>query len=167
MRSLIGMVVAALVLAGCGNAAEEISERAIEAGGGANAEVELDLDDDGQGEVVIETEDGSQSMSFGSGELPDELEVPLPDGYEVVASSVLEQGEEKIVTATVAYSDGDIDEIIGHFEAYFEDLDGAFNKTESSLEGSRQVLWFSEAPGTNVSVVQADDVVQVTVTQQS
>ncbi len=165
MRSLIGMVVAALVLAGCGSAAEEISERAIEAGGGANADVELD--DDGQGEVVIETEDGSQSMSFGSGELPDELEVPLPDGYEVVASSVLEQGDENIVTATVAYSDGDIDEIIEHFEAYFEDLDSAFNKTEQRFDGSLQVLWFTEAPGTNVSVVQADDVVQVTVTQQS
>jgi len=167
MRSLIGLVVLVLLVAACGNAAEELTERAIEAGGGGNADVELDLDDEGQGEVVVETEDGTQTMNFGSGELPDELEIPVPDGYEVVASSVLEQGDEQIVTASLTYPGGDIDEIVAHFDDWYEDLDGV-NKSENSFDDGRQVVWFTQTPVRNVSVMgrAGEGSVEVTVSQQ-
>lgn len=49
MKSLIALIALGLVLGGCGNAAEEIAERAAEAGGGGDVDIELDSDDEGGG----------------------------------------------------------------------------------------------------------------------
>ena len=161
MKALIALIALALVLAGCGNAAEEIAERAAEAGGGGDVDVELD--DEG-GEFTIESEDGSQTVNVGSQDLPSELTVPMPDGYEVIASSVIEQADETIVTAVLVFPGGDIEEIAAHFDDYYEGTDG-INRTETSFEGGTQYVWLTGA-GASVSAVSRDgeDTVEVTVT---
>lgn len=163
MKSLIALIALGLVLTGCGNAAEEIAERAAEAGGGGD--VDIEFDEDGEtGEFTIESEDGSQTVNVGGGDLPSELTIPIPDGYEVVASSVVEQGDEKFVTAVLVFPGGDIEEIAAHFDDYYEGLDGT-SKTQTSFEGGAQYLWLTEL-GSGVTAVARDgeDTVEVSIT---
>ncbi len=163
MRRIFVLMVAVLLVAACGNAAEEVAERAIEAGGGGDVDVEFD--DDGEtGEIVIESEDGSQTVNVGDQDLPSELTVPMPDGYEVIASSVIEQADETIVTAVLVFPGGDIEEIAAHFDDYYEGAEGV-NRTETSFEGGTQYVWLTEQ-GASVSAVSRDgeDTVEVTVT---
>jgi hypothetical protein len=155
MKSLIALIALALVLAGCGNAAEEIAERAIEAGGDGSADVELDLDDDGEGQIVIETEDGSQTIDFGADDVPEDLGTPLVDGYEVVSSTELAQGEEIALTTTVNYTGGDIDEIVAFYDDYFSDTEG-ISRTDNTLEGARQVFWIAQDALQTVTVIERD-----------
>lgn len=164
MKSLIALLALGLVLAGCGNAAEEIAERAAEAGGGGD--VDIEFDDEG-GEFTIESEDGSQTVNVGSGELPEELTIPIPGGYEVSASSVIEQGDEKFVTALLVFPGGDIEAIAAHFDDYYEGVDGV-TRSQTSLEGGTQYVWFTEQ-GASVSAVARDgeDTVEVSVTEMT
>ena len=168
MKSLIALLALGLVLAGCGNAAEEIAERAVEAGSGGDANVDLDFDDDGGGQIVIEGEDGTQTVDLSPDELPDGLTIPFPNGYEVFSTTVLEQGEETAITATVTYQGGDIDEFIAHYDDYFSDADG-ISKTDNSLEGARQVFWIAPDALQTVTVIERDgeDYVEVTVFETS
>ena len=164
MKSLIALLALGLVLAGCGNAAEEIAERAAEAGAGGDVDVEFD--DEG-GEFTIESEDGTQTVNVGSGELPSELTIPIPDGYEVIASSVIEQADETIVTAVLVFPGGDVEEIAAHFDDYYEGTEGV-NRTQTSFEGGTQYVWLTEA-GASVGVVSRDGegTVEVSITQIS
>lgn len=164
MKSMIALIALGLVLAGCGNAAEEVAERAIEAGGDGN--VDIELDDEG-GEFTIESEDGSQTVNVGSGELPEELTIPIPGGYEVIGSSVLEQGDEMIVTAVLVFPGGDIEEIAAHFDDYYEGVDGA-TRSQTSLDGATQYVWLTDQ-GAGVSAVARDgeDTVEVSVTEMT
>jgi hypothetical protein len=160
--ALIALIALGLVLAGCGSAAEEIAERAAEAGGGGD--VDIELDDEG-GEFTIESEDGTQTVNLGGGDLPSELTIPIPDGYEVIASSVLEQADETIVTAVLVFPGGDIEEIASHFDDYYAGIDGT-SRTETSFEGGTQYVWLTE-DGASTSAVARDgeDTVEVTLTQ--
>jgi hypothetical protein len=163
MRRIVLLIVVGLFLVACGNAAETVAEKAIEAGGGGS--VDVDLDDEGGGEFVIESEDGSQTVNVGGGELPSELTIPMPDGFEVIASSVIEQGDEKFVTAVVVYPGGDIDEIAAHFDDYYEGIDGT-NRMQTNLETGTQYIWLTEE-GVGVTAVARDgeDTVEVSVTE--
>jgi hypothetical protein len=101
---------AALLVTGCGAAAEKASEKlteeAIESQTGGN----VDIDASGDGSVEIETEDGS--MSFGTGEVPADWpeDIPLPDELVVQSGS------------TSAAADGDLVAIIGTSSDTPEDL---------------------------------------------
>lgn len=161
MKSLIALLALGLVLAGCGNAAEEIAERAAEAGAGGD--VDIEVDDEG-GQFTVESEDGSQTVNVGSGELPAELTIPIPDGYEVVASSVIEQADETIVTAVLVFPGGDVEEIAAHFDDYYGDA--GISRTETSFEGGTQYVWLTE-DGASVGVVSRndEDTVEVTITE--
>ena len=167
MKSLIALVALAMVLAGCGNAAEEIAERAIEADGNGDADVELDFDDGG-GQVVIETDDGTQTVDFGGDEIPDGLETPFRDGFEVVSTTELAQGEELAITATVNYPGGDIDEFVAFYDDYFSGAEG-ISRTDNALEGARQVFWIAPDAVKTVSVIEreGDGYVEVTVFESS
>jgi hypothetical protein len=107
----------ALLLAGCGAAseklAEEATERAIESQGGGNVEIDTDGDGsinietdegtysaDGEGNFNLETGDGS--FSAGSGSMPDGWpdDVPLPDDFEVITGSTMDNSEGTVLSAT-------------------------------------------------------------------
>lgn len=168
MKSLIALMALGLVLAGCGNAAEEIAERAIESGGDGNADVELDLDDEGGGRIVIETDEGTQTVDIGADEIPDGLETPLMDGYEVVSTTELAQGEEVAITATVNYPGGDIDDFVAFYDDYFSGAE-SISRTDNSLEGARQVFWIAQDALETVTVIERDGegYVEVTIFETS
>lgn len=167
MRHKIVLMLMVGSLVACGSASEEMADGAIEAGSPGPADVELDLEDEAQGEVVIETDDLTQRVDLGATEVPESLEVPLPDGYEIIASSDIESGDERIISVVVQYPGGDIESIIAHFDDHFAgDPDAA--KNETSIENARQVLWFADDPRVNVVVIERDgeDLVEVSIAQQ-
>ncbi len=102
----------ALALAGCGNAAENATEKAIEA---ENPGTDVELDGDG---VKVTDEEGNTS-EFGTGaDLPEGWPevVPVPDG-DVTFST--KSGEDFTVGLTVDGSAQDV------YEAWKSDLEGA------------------------------------------
>jgi hypothetical protein len=165
MKRIVILAVVGLAVVACGNAADEVAERAIEAGGGGDVDVELD--DEG-GEFTIESEDGTQIVNVGDADLPAELTIPMPGGFEVIASSVIEQGDgEMFVTALVTFPGGDIEEIAAHFDEYYEGIDGT-SRTQTSFDGGTQYLWLTEL-GAGVTAIARDgeDTVEVTVTEMT
>ncbi len=166
MNKLVALFLAALVLVACGNAAEEIAERAIEAGADGDVDVEFDLDDEGQGEFVIETEDGTQTVDLGATELPDGLQTPLLDGYDVISSTVFEQSEGSAISVLVHYPRGTLDDVVAHFDDHFEGQEG-ISRTANQLEGAQQVFWIAPDANQSVTVVErdGDDFVEVAITE--
>ena len=112
MKRLALVFVIALLAASCGG--EEISERIAEQAIGGNADVEISGDGD---DVTINIESDEGSLSFGSGaELPDELEVPVPDGGSVTAAVT----QNTSAFATVVYSSDTYDELVAFYDAWTE-----------------------------------------------
>lgn len=164
MRQILVLVIAVLLVASCGNAAEEVAERAIEAGGGGDVDVEFDEDGD-TGEIVFETDEGTQTLNVGGGELPEGLTVPVPDGYEVLASSTFESDEESLISATLHYPESELESLIEHFDDLFEG-DDEVSKVETSLETGRQILWLgAESLSLNLVKRDSESVVEVSITE--
>jgi hypothetical protein len=164
MRRILVLTVAVLLIAACGNAAEEVAERAIEAGGGGD--VDIEFDEDGEtGEIVIESDDGTQTVNVGGDELPDGLTVQVPDGYEVLASSSFESDEESLISATLHYPESELESLIQHFDDLFDGVEEV-TKVETSLETGRQILWIG-AESLSLSLVKRDSesVVEVSITE--
>lgn len=90
MSKIVRAVVVAgvgLALAGCGSAAENLTERAIEEAGGGQVDVEMDEDG---GSFSVQGEDGEGSYQVsGDGSMPDDWpeDIPLPDGQVMGSSS--------------------------------------------------------------------------------
>ena len=170
VRKLIPLIALALAASACGNIAENIAEEAIERGleaeGGGN--VDIDLDSDGEGTIEIESEEGDSIISMGGGEVPDSLDMPIPDGYEVVGSSTFSGTDQTNTTVTLQYSPSDLDDLVEVYTDYFAGFDDVF--TSQSDSGGSQ-LW-SWATGDNdqtqsvaITVYDGDDFVTVSLTQ--
>ncbi len=140
VRKLVPFIALALVASACGNIAENIAEEAIERGleseGGGN--VEIDLDSDGEGTIEIQSDDGDSTISMGGGELPDGLEIPIPDGYEVVGSSTLSSGGQTYVSTTLQYPVSDAEDLVAFYADYFDVFDEVFANQSS---GGNSQLW--------------------------
>jgi hypothetical protein len=139
MRLGFVIVVLALVAVGCGNAAENIIEGAIEnqleeEGGGG--EVDIDIDEDG-GVVSIETDEGS--MSIGGTEIPDDFQLPLPD-YEEVSGVISQTGELAYTQVVVSFDPDDFDDVVSLYEDYFNDEGWEVSRFESSGDGAKTVF---------------------------
>ena len=93
---LAAATAAALLLVGCGAAAEKASEQATEQLVESQTGGDVDIDT-ADGSVEIETEDGS--MSFGTGEVPADWpdDVPLPAGLEVLSGSTSDAYDGRLV----------------------------------------------------------------------
>ena len=164
MRRILVLVVAVLLVAACGNAAEEVAERAIEAGGGGD--VDIEFDEDGEtGEFVIESDEGTQTISVGADELPDGLTVQVPDGYEILASSSFASDEESLISVSLHYPESELESLIQHFDDLFDGVDEV-SKVETSLETGRQILWIG-AESLSLSLVKrdAESIVEVSITE--
>lgn len=112
--ALLATSALALLTAGCGGAAdkvsEQVAEKAVEQAIESETGGDVDIDASGDGSVEIETDDGS--MSFGTGEVPADWpeDVPLPDELVVQSGS------------TSAAADGQLVAIIGTSTDTPEDL---------------------------------------------
>jgi len=147
MKRIAAVVLtAALVLTACQSASEKLSEQIIEQAEGVD---DVDINTD-TGEVNIETDEGS--ISIGGGEIPEDLAVPLPDGYSVMSVFTSPEGS----AVSVTYEPNRWDELISHFGSWTDGQSGDWTTSSSSFEsgnGQTQRMhgWYGETTSVTVS----------------
>lgn len=172
LKILATVAVLALIVAGCGDSAEErLVEEMIERSGGDVSDIDInnngdDFDmtiegedgetisvsgsgDDDDFTMVIEGEDG-EVMSFGSGEIPEGLETPIPDGGNVT-SSLTAPGQ---VSVTLEYDQARFDELVATYDGVMSG-DGVDRYESTSSAGDdtiRTVSWSGNDGDTFVTV---------------
>lgn len=172
----------ALLVAACSSAsdvvADNVAEQLIEAG----VEGDVDVDVSGDGEdmsinvesedgdfsidvsgdgddatIEMETEDGSIVVGSGA-ELPDGLEIPVPDGGEVM-TSVAAEG---MVLASLTYDLGRFDEIVAFYEEWTagsgDEWDSQSLSFDSGEGAQRNQMWIGTDNGDAISVGDCIDV---------
>ena len=147
MKRLVPVVLGfALILAACQSTSETIAEQLAEEVEGVD-NVEIDPD---SGQVKIETDDGS--VTIGGGELPDDFPVPLPDGYQVTSVFSAEGSS----AVSVAYPDGNFDEIVAFFDNWTSGQSAAWTKSTSSVSGGEGTIdsanWIEDEGSSFISV---------------
>jgi hypothetical protein len=165
MRAPVVLMVVVLVAA-CGNVAENVAEQAIERGLEAEGggDVDVNVDEDG-GTINIQTDDGNTNINMGGGELPEELTIPVPDGYSVL-SSTSTSGDQPFVAVSLEYPASDVEDLVAFYDDYFGSGEGV-TKQESNTGGDQTWTWVSADYTTSVSVslFDGDDVAAVGITQ--
>lgn len=98
-KSIVGIVVAAAALSGCGKAAEKSSEAFAEKLVEQQTGGEVDIDTSGDGSFKMETEDGS--FSSGS-EMPKDWPdfIPMPEGFELASNMSFDDPQGRTITLT-------------------------------------------------------------------
>ena len=181
---LIPTVIAAfaLLVAACSSAsdvvADNVTEQLIEAG--VEGDVDVDVSGDGEdvsinvesedgdfsidvsGEgddatIEMETEDGSIVVGSGA-ELPDGLEIPVPDGGDVM-TSVAAEG---MVLVSLTYDLGRFDEIVAFYEDWTTESGHEWESQSMSFDSGegaqRNQMWIGTDNGDAVSVGDCIDV---------
>jgi hypothetical protein len=172
----------ALLMAACSSAsdvvADNVTEQLIEAG--VEGDVDVDISGDGEdmsinvesedgdfsidvsgdgddATIEMETEDGSIVVGSGA-EVPDGLEIPVPDGGDVMSSITAED----MVLVSLTYDLGRFDEIVEFYEGWTA---GSGDEWESqslsfdSGEGTqRNMMWIGTDNGDAISVGDCIDV---------
>lgn len=151
MRLGLIIVILALMSVGCGKAAENLIEGAIEnqleeEGVG---DVNIDLDEDG-GVVSIETDEGS--MSFGGTEIPNDFRLPIPD-YEEVVGVATQTGEFASSMVTLSFDPDDFDDVAALYEDFFSDEGWEVSRTDSSADGDRMVIFYASKDAVSASAI--------------
>lgn len=145
-RSIAATIaVSALVLTGCGQAAEELAEEAVKQGGGGDVEIDADGDS-----VKIEGEDGS--ISIGKDELPENFpsEVSLPDGGTIESATSITDNKKDGWFLQVTYPDVSAKELASSLAA---SLTGAGFKESSTSSFNNQSLVTYEGNGYEAAAV--------------
>ncbi len=144
--AVTGLVMVALLgVSGCGMAAEELTEQAVEAAASDDVEVELDAD---SGSARIEGEDGS--MTVGETELPDGFpdDLPLPDDYTVQVSF-----EDNTTTTVNLATTDDYDSLTDRLRREFTAAGYAVeNKMNSQMGDTRSRTLLGTRDGLRVSL---------------
>lgn len=149
-RYAVAFVVALLVLAACSGG--DIAENILEGQDGLD---NVDISENG-GTVSLdfEGEDGeSGSMTFGGGDLPDDMPIDIPDGGEVVAVVSVEGSGH----VSLLYSD-DYASVISFFEGQI--ASGGFDESQKIESGPPPVTtWILQRGdlGVSVSVSESTD----------
>ena len=158
--SLIVVAAFALLVSACSSAsdtaAENLAEKLIE----ASSDGDVDVNISGEGDDVtieMETEDGSVSIGVGA-ELPDGLDIPVPDGGDVTTSVEVEEG----VMVVVTYPKGDYDAIVAFYDDWTAGSGDDFDRQSMSLDtggpDQRSTIWIGTGSETFVSVGDCFDV---------
>lgn len=149
------MVVLTMLAAACSSAedeiAEQLAEELIESAGNAN--VDVDVSGDGDDVTVnLETEEGSLSLGSGA-EMPDGLEIPVPDGGDVTASG----SQEGAVFAMLSYERDRYDEIVSFYEDWVgttgEEWDSQTGTMSVGDDTQRSSIWSSPDYSSMITVV--------------
>lgn len=172
-KLLILLIALVLAIAGCGgqSAEEQVLEQILESGDSGISDIDIDSDsgevnisiegedggdisisgsgDDDDFSMVIEGEDG-EVMTFGSGEIPEGLLVPVPDGGNVTATFT--SGED--ISVTLEYPGAMFDELVQTYDGVLGGDDVQRNEsTFSSDDGTmRSVNWYANDASILVSV---------------
>jgi hypothetical protein len=150
------IAVMALFVAACGSAsdkaAEQLAEELIEASGGGDVSVDVSGDGDDV-TIEMETEDGSVSIGVGT-ELPDELEIPVPDGGDVMTSFVSDDG----ISVSLTYDGDRFDEIYGFYEDWTGSSGDDWERQTFNMESDegtlRNTMWVD---GSNDAAINLSD----------
>ncbi len=159
MRSTTKMVavliaVLALLAAACGSASdtatENLAEQLIEAS--SDGDVDVNISGDGDDVTIeMETEDGSVSIGVGT-ELPDGLDIPVPDGGEVLTSFVADDG----ISVSLSYDNGRFDEIYGFYEDWTDSSGDEWERQTFNMESDegtvRNTMWVESAGGSAINL---------------
>jgi hypothetical protein len=122
------LLVMLLVLAACGSSADELGERIAEEAIEDEFEGDVDVDiDEGGGEISIESDEGS--LTFGGGEVPEGLDIPLLDGGEVVTSIDNTSGDTVMQAASLQYGPGAYEELVGFYTDWVGDIEATRQET--------------------------------------
>ncbi len=153
MKRLTLVFVVALLAASCGG--EQISERIAEQAIGGDADVEISGDGDDV-TINIESDDGSVSLGLGA-ELPDELDVPVPDGGNVIAAGT----QNDSVFASVLYPGDRYDEIAAFYDSWTEGTGDEWQTQTASVDfggqTQRSAVWTSAGNPILISVADCVD----------
>ncbi len=153
MKRLTLVFVLALLAASCGG--EQISERIAEQAIGGDADVEISGDGD---EVTVNIESDEGSLSFGLGaELPDELDVPVADGGNVMAAGT----QNDSAFASAIYPGDRYDEIVAFYDSWTEGTGNEWQTQTASIafggQTQRSSLWTSADNAIFISVADCVD----------
>ena len=153
MKRLTLVFVVALLAASCGG--EQISERIAEQAIGGDADVEISGDGD---DITINIESDEGSLSFGLGaDLPDELEVPVPDGGNVVAAGT----QNDSVFASAIYPGDRYDEIFTFYDSWTDGTGNEWQTQAASIDfdgqTQRSASWSSADISYFISVADSVD----------
>jgi hypothetical protein len=141
MRRVMSVALAVMLMVsvtGCAKAAEKVSEKvaekAVENSGGGNANV--DISGNG-GTVQVQTEEGS--ATFGGGKVPASIDVSLPSGGAVMAST----DTSTEATVMVQYAGANFDDIVASLQKWVDGAPGDFQTATMSASGVQSQTWNS------------------------
>ena len=176
-RLVIATSALVLLTAACGgkSAEEQLLEEIMEASGEDIGDLDIDLGDDGEDfsiniqgedgedisisgvgddesfEMTVEGEDG-EVMTFGGGEVPDDLSVPYPGGGEVTAVF----SSESDLTVALMYPQTEFDSLVSFYDDALNPDSDDVQRNESTFSSddgtTRSVFWIASEGGWQVSV---------------
>jgi hypothetical protein len=125
------------LVAACGDASEVLNEQLLEGIEGVE-NVEIN-EEDGTFEITVE-EDG-ETITIGSGDIPEGLTVPVADGGEVVASTSGDRG----ISVSLTYPGDRFDDLVATYQSWADGSGLDVQKTETTYESEgnelRNVAW--------------------------
>ncbi len=156
----------ALLVTACGNVAEELTERAIEAESGGEVDVDFENDDDG---ATFEFSDGeddeSGTVRIGGSDLPDDFPIPVPGGSEVSSTGSITSDETTQYSAVLIWEGDQIDRVVEFYEDYFDGMSD-ITRSEFTSEDTSTTSWSTADYTTSVSVTHDDEEVIVIIQAQ-
>lgn len=137
-RIIVGGAVLMLLVAACGNSAENVAERIIEEQTGSDVDISddggsvqitdeeggtIDISSDDESIVITGTDESGDEMSIemGGTEIPEGFPMPIPDGSEVVLVSSLETPNGASYSVTVEIDPNDAADIVSMYEGWYAD----------------------------------------------
>lgn len=157
-------VVASLALASCGAAAEKASEKATEQMIESQTGGDVDVNTDGDGKVEIDTDQGS--MSFGTGDLPEDWpeDLEVPEGIEILSGTSMDAADGRLTSIT-ATADRPPVEILEELKEQLADWTISGETTTTATEGSIVgAQWETEGRRVNFAASSGGDGQDVSVT---
>jgi hypothetical protein len=177
-RPVIAVFALALLIAACGgqsaeeqlleeileNSGEDIGDIDIDTGGGdGDFSISIEGEGDGEGftmtgsgddenfEITVEGDDG-ETMTFGGGDIPDGLTVPVPDGGEVTMSLTSDQD----ISVALQYPENAYDQLVAFYDSNLDVSSDSVDRYESTMsteQGTiRSVNWNESNYGWTVNV---------------
>lgn len=122
-RMLIAALCVLWVVTACSSPSEIASEQILENIEGVD-DVNIDAD---TGEIKLETEDGS--FSFGGGEIPEDLEIAVPDGGEVLVTLDSPDG----ISVSLEYDINNFDSVVEFYAGWVAADSGEWNHSSSTF----------------------------------
>jgi hypothetical protein len=180
-RIVAAIAVLALLAGACSSGsdvvADNVAEQMIEAG--VEGDVDVDVSGDGEDmsinidsedgdvsievsgedeEMTIEMESDEGTVSIGVGtELPEELDIPVPDGGDVMTSFVADDG----VSVALSYDVDRFDELTGFYEDWTSSSGDEWTSNSMSVDSDdgtqRMEMWTASGTGTMIMVTDCAD----------